>query len=53
MNCKGVAPDATPVLLTLADLERLQRLAAQVEGLAVLMPDRFGGLAADGASESA
>ena len=27
MNCKGVAPDATPVLLTLAELERLQRAA--------------------------
>lgn len=28
VNCKGMGPDDTPVLLTLAELERLQRAAA-------------------------
>lgn len=28
VNCKGTGPDETPVLLTLAELERLQRAAA-------------------------
>ena len=32
VNCKGVAPDETPVLLTLAELERLQRAAAGASG---------------------
>lgn len=27
VNCKGLGPDETPVLLTLAELERLQRAA--------------------------
>lgn len=35
VNCKGVQPDDTPVLVTLAQLERLQRAAAQLESLAV------------------
>jgi hypothetical protein len=27
VNCKGIEPDSTPVLITLAELERLQRAA--------------------------
>ena len=42
MNCKGVGPDDTPVLLTLSELERLHRLAALVDDMAVLMPDALG-----------
>ena len=38
-NCKGIEPDATPVLVSLAELERLQRAAAAVEDLQVLTPD--------------
>lgn len=49
VNVKGVGPDDTPVLLTLAELERLTAAARQVEGLTVLMPDRMG-IAADGAT---
>lgn len=49
VNCKGIDADGTPVLLTLAELERLQRAAAQVDALLVLMPDRVGA-AADGAN---
>lgn len=41
VNCKGIGPDDTPVLLSLAELERLQRLAVQVDALQVLMPDRL------------
>ena len=48
VNCKGIGPDETPVLLSLAELERLQRMAAQVDALLVLMPDKLGG--PDGAS---
>ena len=49
VNVKGIDADHTPVLLTLAELERLTRAAAQVDALLVLMPDRMG-VAADGAS---
>ena len=38
-NVKGIEPDATPVLVSLAELERLQRAAAAVEDLQVLTPD--------------
>ena len=31
VNCKGTPPDSTPVLLTLAELERLTAAARQVE----------------------
>lgn len=41
LNCKGMKPDDTPVLLSLAELERLQRAARLVEELQVLTPDRF------------
>lgn len=51
VNCKGVGPDATPVIVTLADLERLQRAAGLVEDLAVLAPDALGLPAAGGANE--
>lgn len=47
VNCKGVAADDTPVLLTLVQLEALQRAAREVEAIAVLMPDKLG-MAADG-----
>ena len=40
VNVKGMAADDTPVIVTLVELERLQRAAAQVEALAVLMPDK-------------
>ena len=49
VNVKGTPPDSTPVLLTLAELERLTAAARQVEGLTVLMPDRMG-VAATGAN---
>jgi hypothetical protein len=42
VNCKGIAADATPVLLTLAHLEALQRAAATVDALKVLTPDKLG-----------
>ena len=42
VNVKGIAADDTPVLLTLAELERLTRAAAQVDALRVLMPDKMG-----------
>ena len=29
VNCKGIAPDATPVLISLAELERLQQAAKE------------------------
>ena len=48
VNCKGIDADGTPVLVSLAELERLHRLAAQVDALLVLMPDKLGG--PDGAS---
>lgn len=41
VNVKGLGPDETPVIVTLAELERLQRAAALVEDLAVLMPDKL------------
>ena len=47
VNVKGMGPDDTPVLVTLAELERLTAAARQVEDLRVLMPDRMG-VAADG-----
>ena len=47
INVKGMAADDTPVLVSLAELERMQRAVAQVEALAVLMPDKVG-IAADG-----
>ena len=49
VNVKGMDADSTPVLVSLAELERLHRLAGQVEGLAVLMPDKLG-IVSDGAS---
>ena len=49
VNVKGIDADHTPVLLTLAELERLTRAAAQVDALLVLMPDKMG-VPADGAS---
>lgn len=52
VNVKGMAPDDTPVIITLAQLEALQAAAAQVAALAVLMPDRMG-IAADGAGGDA
>jgi hypothetical protein len=42
VNCKGVGPDETPVLLTLAELERLTRGAALAADLAILAPDALG-----------
>ena len=48
VNVKGIDADSTPVLVSLAELERLQRAAAQVDTLLVLMPDALGG--PDGAS---
>jgi hypothetical protein len=42
VNVKGIDADSTPVLVTLAELERLRRAAATVEDLAVLTPDRLG-----------
>ena len=39
VNVKGMGPDDTPVVVTLAELERLQRAAAAVEDLQVLTPD--------------
>ena len=47
VNVKGIDADSTPVLLTLAELERLTAAAAQVEALRVMMPDKMG-VAADG-----
>lgn len=47
VNVKGIDADSTPVLVSLAELERLQRAAAQVDTLLVLMPDALG-VAADG-----
>ena len=53
VNVKGMDADSTPVLVSLAELERLHRLAGQVEGLAVLMPDKLGIVSAgDGARTS-
>ena len=48
VNVKGMGPDDTPVLVTLAELERLQAAARTVEELRVLAPDALG-LPADGA----
>ena len=42
VNVKGIDADSTPVLVTLSELERLHRLAAQVDALLVLMPDKLG-----------
>lgn len=42
VNCKGIDADSTPVLVTLAHLEALQRAAALVDALKVLTPDRLG-----------
>ena len=47
VNVKGIDADSTPVMVSLAELERLHRLAAQVDDLLVLMPDRVG-IAAEG-----
>ena len=52
VNVKGLAADDVPVLVSLAELERLQRAAAQVDTLLVLMPDKLG-VTADGASGEA
>ena len=52
VNVKGIDADGTPVLLSLAELERLQRAAAQVDTLLVLTPDALG-IAAAGASGGA
>ena len=47
VNVKGIDADSTPVMVSLAELERLHRLAALVDDMAVLAPDRVG-IAADG-----
>ena len=47
VNVKGIDADSTPVLVSLAELERLQRAAAQVDTLLVLTPDALG-IAAEG-----
>ena len=52
VNVKGIDADSTPVLVSLAELERLQRAAAQVDTLLVLTPDALG-IAAAGASGGA
>lgn len=46
VNIKGVAPDATPVIVSLAELERLAGRHAALEGasaeeMAVLAPDKL------------
>ena len=42
VNVKGIDADSTPVMVSLAELERLHRLAALVDDMAVLMPDALG-----------
>ena len=42
VNVKGVGPDDTPVLLSLAELERLTRAAARLECIEALTPFDLG-----------
>ena len=42
VNCKGIEPDSTPVLVSLAEFERLQRAAARLECIEALTPFDLG-----------